>query len=585
MYGQEVFSKGLPEALAEGWLAAPDYHIVFDDAVKEAMQSGFKATSLRALAELFDVQPRNEIIAKNIKEEMARIGLEFGEVKTIVFCQNIEHAEEMAELLGGKAYHSEALKGERRETFGQFKNGNLQVITTRDMFNEGVDVPDARLLVFLRSTSSQTIFEQQLGRGLRKNTGKESVSVLDFVANVERIAMIKELADKIKTSSITNGHGSSNGGNGDNHGSDGTIIDDPDAFGHGLTIHAGNADFDFDKMTVNLLEKYKQLMTAEPVPEGWMNYRGYANSVGISEVVLDRIMGELGLTPYMYRFGSKNGRAISPEQMELLETHPEVNIPMLPKGYITFSETAERLNVAPVTLRGYIDRLDGELPIFRTKSGSRAFGFSNLQLKELEAIVRGRGEHAEDGWLSINKAATHLDVARPTLVKAIKDLGLETVQRRFGPTTSDALSPEQVEALRRHPLVRVTRAPEGWLSIHGVAKKYGTTEKKVIEIAKELGVTSATHKFGPVVSEGLSPDDIEKIGTHPDTAEQAPEGWLTLSAAFKKFGSSPATIQRIVEEQGFILSDKYKFGPRRRAALNPEQVKILEAELQRRRKK
>lgn len=259
LYGEEVYSKGLPEALAEGLLASPDYHIVFDDAVKEAMQSGFEAPSLRALAELFDVQPRNEIIAKNIKEEMARIGLEFGEVKTIVFCQNIEHAEEMAELLGGKAYHSEAPRSERRDTFEEFKNGGLQVITTRDMFNEGVDIPDARLLVFLRSTSSQTIFEQQLGRGLRKHAGKERVSVLDFVANVERIAMIKELADSVKTSNATNRHGSGNDSEGDDDESGGTIIDGPEVFGQGLTIHAGNADFDFDKMTVDLLEKFKAL--------------------------------------------------------------------------------------------------------------------------------------------------------------------------------------------------------------------------------------------------------------------------------------------------------------------------------------
>ncbi len=141
LYGEEVYSKGLVEALAEGWLATPDYHIVFDDAVKEAMQSGFEMNSLRAMAELFDVQPRNEVIAKNIREEMARIGLEFGAVKTIIFCQNIKHAEEMAKLLGGKAYHSGAQTKKRQEVFNDFKDGDLQVITTRDMFNEGVDVP------------------------------------------------------------------------------------------------------------------------------------------------------------------------------------------------------------------------------------------------------------------------------------------------------------------------------------------------------------------------------------------------------------------------------------------------------------
>lgn len=248
LFGEELFSKGLTEALADGWLATPDYHIVFDDAVKEAMESGFEATSLRALAELFDVEPRNEVIAEDIKKEMERIGLEFGGVKTIVFCQNIEHAEEMADLLGGKAYHSEASAKDRKAIFDNFKDGDLQVITTRDMFNEGVDVPDARLIVFLRSTSSKTVFEQQLGRGLRKHAGKDRVSVLDFVANVERIAMIQKLAETVKSHRNMSDGGGLEG--------DKETQDQKDG---GLNIHTVNGDFDFDKLAVNLLEKYRTL--------------------------------------------------------------------------------------------------------------------------------------------------------------------------------------------------------------------------------------------------------------------------------------------------------------------------------------
>ncbi len=106
LFGKEVYSKGLAQALAENLLATPDYHIVFDEAVKKAMESGFEINTLKELNQLLEVQSRNEVIAQNIKDEMARIGLEFGSVKTIVFCQDIEHAEEMAELLDGVSYHS-----------------------------------------------------------------------------------------------------------------------------------------------------------------------------------------------------------------------------------------------------------------------------------------------------------------------------------------------------------------------------------------------------------------------------------------------------------------------------------------------
>jgi superfamily II DNA or RNA helicase len=49
------------------------------------------------------------------------------------------------------------------------------------MLNEGFDVPDCEALIFLRPTDSERIWLQQLGRGLRKKEGKETVLVLDFV--------------------------------------------------------------------------------------------------------------------------------------------------------------------------------------------------------------------------------------------------------------------------------------------------------------------------------------------------------------------------------------------------------------------
>lgn len=39
------------------------------------------------------------------------------------------------------------------------------------------------MVLFLRPTDSQTIFIQQLGRGLRKYEGKQYVTVLDFIGN------------------------------------------------------------------------------------------------------------------------------------------------------------------------------------------------------------------------------------------------------------------------------------------------------------------------------------------------------------------------------------------------------------------
>ena len=49
--------------------------------------------------------------------------------------------------------------------------GEIRVIFSVDMFNEGVDIPAVDMVMFLRPTESPIVFLQQLGRGLRKSMG------------------------------------------------------------------------------------------------------------------------------------------------------------------------------------------------------------------------------------------------------------------------------------------------------------------------------------------------------------------------------------------------------------------------------
>ncbi len=70
-------------------------------------------------------------------------------------------------------------------------------MTAMNMLNEGVDVPEVDLIIFLRVTHSRIIFLQQLGRGLRLSEGKEKVIVLDFVADLKRIAATLDINDEV----------------------------------------------------------------------------------------------------------------------------------------------------------------------------------------------------------------------------------------------------------------------------------------------------------------------------------------------------------------------------------------------------
>jgi superfamily II DNA or RNA helicase len=80
-----------------------------------------------------------------------------------------------------------------------FTAGTYQAVSAVDVMNEGIDIPDVNILVFLRATHSRRIFVQQLGRGLRLSEGKDKVIVLDFVSDIRRMADMIDMNREGKT--------------------------------------------------------------------------------------------------------------------------------------------------------------------------------------------------------------------------------------------------------------------------------------------------------------------------------------------------------------------------------------------------
>ncbi|WP_028325884.1 DUF3427 domain-containing protein [Desulfatirhabdium butyrativorans] len=111
--------------------------------------------------------------------------------KGIGFCVTINHAIYMAQKFSDRGIPSAALvsgisSDERESMLCGFKNGSLIFLFTVDVLNEGLDVPEINLVMFLRPTESLTVFLQQLGRGMRHAPEKECLTVLDFVGQVNR---------------------------------------------------------------------------------------------------------------------------------------------------------------------------------------------------------------------------------------------------------------------------------------------------------------------------------------------------------------------------------------------------------------
>ncbi|WP_237202011.1 DEAD/DEAH box helicase family protein [Rothia nasimurium] len=111
-------------------------------------------------------------------------------MRAIGFCVDREHARYMAEEFCKADIPATYLLGDdsaerRREVIAQLKDPEHELTTvfTVNLFNEGVDIPEVDTLLMLRPTQSPTLFQQQLGRGLRRSPDKAVLVVLDFVGN------------------------------------------------------------------------------------------------------------------------------------------------------------------------------------------------------------------------------------------------------------------------------------------------------------------------------------------------------------------------------------------------------------------
>lgn len=108
--------------------------------------------------------------------------------RALGFCSTIAHAEFMADQFRAAgvpavAVHSGPASAARAESLDRLARGELAMLFTVDLFNEGVDVPNVDLVMLLRPTESPVVFFQQLGRGLRRAEGKERLEVVDLVGN------------------------------------------------------------------------------------------------------------------------------------------------------------------------------------------------------------------------------------------------------------------------------------------------------------------------------------------------------------------------------------------------------------------
>lgn len=190
------YEISLKEAINKGMLVPFHYYGIFDNT---------DYSKLHIVRGRYDEKELNETYIGNDRryDLIYKYYCKYGSKQALGFCCSKEHAREMAREFSSRGIPSVAVfsdaSGEytekRNVAIQKLKNGEIRVIFSVDMFNEGVDITSVDMVMFLRPTESPIVFLQQLGRGLRKYRGKKFLNVLDFIGNYEKAGRVRFLLE------------------------------------------------------------------------------------------------------------------------------------------------------------------------------------------------------------------------------------------------------------------------------------------------------------------------------------------------------------------------------------------------------
>lgn len=209
-YRPAAYSYSLGRGIDDGFLATYKVHRIRTDLDKnglhihEAVEKGAEVfvPEDAVLKDAYDTPAFERAVTlpdrtAAMTSHLARLLRRFGPMqKTMVFCVDIDHAQEVARLLNNEftdlgfgddyavAIVSEEGAAARRR-LAQFQDSDKPlpvVATTAELLSTGVDVPAARNIVFMKTLSSPILFKQIIGRGSRvdPDSGKLWFRIIDY---------------------------------------------------------------------------------------------------------------------------------------------------------------------------------------------------------------------------------------------------------------------------------------------------------------------------------------------------------------------------------------------------------------------
>jgi len=212
-FGDPLYTYSLKQGIEDGYLAP--YKVIRVDLDKDTFGWRPTAGMIDKLGHVIEdriysgpdmnrklvLEKRDEVVASKITDYLKATDRY---AKTIVFCEDIDHAARMrqalsnanADLCATQPNYVVQITGDSPQGKAQLDNfidpeKALPVIaTTSRLMSTGVDAQTCKLIVLDQTIKSMTLFKQIIGRGtrLREDLGKSWFTILDFKRATDNFA-------------------------------------------------------------------------------------------------------------------------------------------------------------------------------------------------------------------------------------------------------------------------------------------------------------------------------------------------------------------------------------------------------------
>ncbi|MAT73452.1 MAG: DEAD/DEAH box helicase [Planctomycetaceae bacterium] len=212
-FGDPIYTYSLRQGIADGFLAPYRVHRVVTtwdaagwrpsqgDLDRYGRQIPDEEYHTNEFERIVSLRARTEAVAHHLSEYMRRTD-RFA--KSIVFCVDQEHADEMRRALNNlnadlvrdnpdyvcRVTSDEGDIGRGHlSNFQDLERRTPVILTTSQLLTTGVDAPTVQNIVLVRIINSMTEFKQIIGRGtrVRDDYGKLFFSILDYTGSATRL--------------------------------------------------------------------------------------------------------------------------------------------------------------------------------------------------------------------------------------------------------------------------------------------------------------------------------------------------------------------------------------------------------------